>query len=116
VQADRPAAARRLATTLNAIVILKGSGTVIAKPDGAIAINPTGNPGLASAGTGDLLAGVCGALLAQGLPPYEAALAAVWLHGKAADDLLAGGIGPIGMTASELPPAIRAALNRLIYG
>jgi hydroxyethylthiazole kinase-like uncharacterized protein yjeF len=116
VQGDRLSAARELARKCNAIAVLKGSGTVIARPDGFIAVNTTGNPGLASGGTGDVLAGVCGALLAQGMATWEAALAAVWLHGRAADDLAAQGIGPIGMTASELIPAIRAALNRLVQG
>ena len=94
-------------------MVLKGSGTVIAAPDGNSVINPTGNPALATAGTGDVLSGLCGAMLAQGCPPWPAALAAVWLHGAAADELVASGIGPIGMTAGELIPAIRAALNRL---
>ncbi|MES2739681.1 MAG: NAD(P)H-hydrate dehydratase [Pseudomonadota bacterium] len=113
VQADRPGCARRLAAQLNAVVILKGSGTVIAGADGAIAINRTGNPALATAGTGDVLGGLCGALLAQGWPLREAALGAVWLHGRAADVLVSQGHGPIGLTAHELMPAIRAELNRL---
>jgi len=113
VQADRTATARTLAARLQAVVVLKGSGTVIAAPDGHCVINPTGNPALATAGTGDVLSGVCAALLAQGCPPWPAALAAVWLHGAAADALVSSGIGPIGMTAGELVPAIRTALNRL---
>lgn len=114
VQADRLAAARMLAREFKATVVLKGSGSVIADPDGMATINPTGNPALASAGTGDVLAGVCGALLAQGWPPASAALAAVWLHGAAADRLVEQGVGPVGLTASELIPAIRAELNRAI--
>jgi hydroxyethylthiazole kinase-like uncharacterized protein yjeF len=114
VQADRPAAARELARRFNAIVILKGSGSVLAKADGEMAINPTGNPGLATAGSGDVLAGICGALLAQGLAPWEAALAAVWLHGRAADQLVEQGIGPVGLVAGELIPAARAVLNQVI--
>ncbi|HEY5800626.1 MAG TPA: NAD(P)H-hydrate dehydratase, partial [Burkholderiaceae bacterium] len=86
----------------------------IARPDGEAAINPTGNAALATAGTGDVLAGLCGALLAQGWPVWEAALGAVWLHGAAADQLVASGAGPVGLTASELPPAIRLCLNRAI--
>jgi len=114
VQADRVAAARTLAARLQAVVILKGSGTVIAAPDGQCVINPTGNAALATAGTGDVLSGLCGSLLAQGWQPWPAALAAVWLHGAAADDLVAAGIGPIGLTAGELIPAIRTALNRMV--
>ncbi len=114
VQAERPAAARKLALQYRAVVVLKGSGSVIADPDGRIAINLTGNAALATAGTGDVLSGLCGALLAQGWPASEAAQGAVWLHGKAADDLVACGIGPIGLTAGELIPAIRLAINALV--
>ncbi|MBC7501526.1 MAG: NAD(P)H-hydrate dehydratase [Herminiimonas sp.] len=114
VQADRPAAARELARRFNAIAILKGSGTVIADPAGRIVINPTGNPALATAGTGDVLAGICGALLAQGWPQWRAALGAVWMHGKAADDLVSAGIGPIGLTASELVPVVRTIFNSMV--
>lgn len=114
VQGDRLEAAREIAARFDAYVVLKGSGTVIAMPDGEAAINPTGNPGLASAGTGDVLAGLCGSLLAQGWPARDAALAAVWMHGEAADRLVAQGVGPIGLTAGELPAAIRAVLNRMV--
>jgi ADP-dependent NAD(P)H-hydrate dehydratase / NAD(P)H-hydrate epimerase len=115
VQADRIEAARELAGRFAATVVLKGSGTVIAGGEAnALAINTTGNPALATAGTGDVLSGVCGALLAQGWSAYTAALCAVWVHGAAADELVASGVGPIGMTAGELPVAIRTILNRLV--
>ncbi|NGZ84881.1 NAD(P)H-hydrate dehydratase [Duganella aceris] len=114
VQADRVGAARSLAARFQACVVLKGSGTVIAAPNGDAVVNTTGNPALATAGTGDVLAGLCGSLLAQGWPQWEAALAAVWLHGMAADVLVTDGAGPIGLTASELIPAIRVALNRMV--
>ena len=114
VQADRMAAARELARRFSAIVVLKGSGTLIARPDGAIAINPTGNAALATAGTGDVLCGICTAFLAQGWPAWEAAIAAVWLHGAAADELVDNCIGPAGLMANELIPEVRAILNRLI--
>ncbi len=114
VQADRIGAARRLAERFRAVVVLKGSGTVIAQPDGAVVVNGTGNPALATAGTGDVLSGLCGSLLAQGWPAWEAALAAVWLHGMAADVLVTEGNGPIGLAAGELIPAIRVALNRMV--
>jgi len=114
VQADRLAAAREMALRLNATVILKGSGSVIARPDGDLVINPTGNAGLATPGSGDVLAGICGALLAQGWPGWEAALGGAWMHGAAADQLVSEGIGPIGMTAGELPHAVRRVINRLV--
>jgi hydroxyethylthiazole kinase-like uncharacterized protein yjeF len=117
IQADRLTAARELAHRYNSAVILKGSGTVIAQrngSDGKITINTTGNPALATAGTGDVLAGICGALLAQGWSEHNAALAGPWLHGHAADVLVEQGIGPVGLTASELIPVVRASLNRLI--
>jgi hydroxyethylthiazole kinase-like uncharacterized protein yjeF len=113
VQADRLGAARTLARDLKAIVILKGSGSIVAQPHGNLTINPTGNPALATAGSGDVLAGICGALLTQGWPAWEAALAATWMHGKAADLLVQQGVGPIGVTASELIAPVRGLLNRL---
>ena len=85
VQAHRLAAAQQLARQFQCVVVLKGSGTVIACPQGTPIINPTGNARLATAGTGDVLAGMIGAYLAQGMPPEQAAAAAVFAHGQAAD-------------------------------
>jgi hydroxyethylthiazole kinase-like uncharacterized protein yjeF len=116
IQADRLENARELAMRLNAVVVLKGAGSVIARPDGFVAVNTTGNPGLATGGSGDVLAGFAGALLAQGWPAWEAALGAVWMHGAAADRLVAEGMGPIGLTAGELPRAMRTILNELVAG
>ncbi|KND59753.1 NAD(P)HX epimerase / NAD(P)HX dehydratase [Candidatus Burkholderia verschuerenii] len=115
VQADRLQAARQLAARYGAIAVLKGSGTIVAAPDGRVAINPTGNAGLATGGTGDVLGGLIGALLAQNLPAYEAALAGVWLHGLAAQSLSDDGIGPAGLTAGELAPRVRSLINRRFY-
>ncbi|MGF6777485.1 NAD(P)H-hydrate dehydratase [Paraburkholderia sp. GAS334] len=115
VQADRLAAARSLAARYASVVVLKGTGTIIAAPDGRVAINPTGNAALATGGTGDVLGGIIGAFLAQRLPHYEAALAGVYLHGRAADTLTAQGNGPAGLTAGELAPMVRTLLNRLFY-
>lgn len=115
VQQDRLGAARSLAARFGAVVVLKGAGTVIASPDGRIAVSPTGNAALAAGGTGDVLGGIVGALLAQGLPSYEAALAGVYLHGAAADSLTAAGAGPAGLTAGELAPIVRVLVNRLVY-
>lgn len=114
VQSDRLRAAKTLAQQYRCTVILKGSGSLIAQPDAPPVINTTGNPSLATAGSGDVLAGLCGALLAQGVAVGKAALAAVWLHGHAADQRVAGGTGPVGATASELIPFIRTALNQAV--
>lgn len=111
VQANRVATALELARRFNAEVVLKGAGSVCASPDGQWSINATGNPGLASGGTGDVLAGMIGALLCQGLDAPRALRYAVCLHGAAADSLVARGIGPAGLTASELILESRALLN-----
>ena len=85
VQANRPGVAARYAARHRCVLVLKGSGTVIAAPDGRLLHNGTGNPGLARGGSGDILAGMIAALLAQGLAPADAAACGVWLHGAAAD-------------------------------
>ena len=112
VQQDRIKAARQIASDTNGVVILKGAGSIIAAPDGRWAINPSGNPGLASGGTGDVLSGALGGLLGQQQDVFQTALAGCYLHGQAADDLVRAGHGPVGLTASELIPAIRETLNR----
>jgi hydroxyethylthiazole kinase-like uncharacterized protein yjeF len=112
VQADRPAAARALAARYQAWIVLKGAGTLVCDPSGLCRINTTGNPGLASAGTGDVLAGMLGSLIAQGMALDQAVPGAVWLHGAAADALAARGIGPIGMTAGEVADAARLLRNK----
>jgi ADP-dependent NAD(P)H-hydrate dehydratase / NAD(P)H-hydrate epimerase len=101
VQEDRLAAARALAQRFGAVVVLKGSGSVVAAPDGSARINPTGNARLAIAGTGDVLAGMIAARLAGGENPMTAASAAVFLHGLAADRWPAGEA----LTASALAAA-----------
>jgi NAD(P)H-hydrate repair Nnr-like enzyme with NAD(P)H-hydrate dehydratase domain len=116
VQSDRVHSALALAREYQACVILKGSGSIIATASGKLIINNTGKPSLASPGTGDVLAGLCGALLAQGMPTWEAALAAVYCHGAAADVLLSQGSGPAGLIASELMPMIRTLINRYTSG
>lgn len=111
VQSDRVAAAQRLARECNAGVVLKGCGSICAWPDGHWAINTSGNPGMASAGMGDALTGFIVALLAQGVDERHALTAAVYLHGAAADRLIENGVGPIGLTASEVIDAARILLN-----
>jgi hydroxyethylthiazole kinase-like uncharacterized protein yjeF len=120
IEARRLEHARRAATKLGACVLLKGSTTVVAPPDGLdpVLVNTTGTPWLATAGTGDVLAGLAGALLAQGLPPPQAAITAAYLHGLAARLAAAGGddgdglpgAAPIGAAdvVSALPLAFRA--------
>ena len=111
VQADRIGAAQEIARNFACPVALKGCGTVIASPEGAWWINTSGNPGLASAGMGDVLTGLCLALLGQNWPPLAALLAAVHLHGAAADALVADGCGPAGLTASEVILRARTLFN-----
>lgn len=108
IQADRPAAARALAARFDCAVLLKGAGTLIADRDGRLALCDRGHPAMASAGLGDVLAGVAGALLAQGLEPYEAACLSVWLHASAGERLGAAGRG---LAAADLIPVVRQLLE-----
>jgi len=112
VQRDRLGIARSFAAAHDCVLVLKGAGTVIAAPDGRAAVNSTGNPGMASGGMGDVLAGVIGALIGQGLSAFDAASVGVYLHGLAAD-MAAADLGTIGLLASDvieaLPRAIRAS-------
>jgi hydroxyethylthiazole kinase-like uncharacterized protein yjeF len=85
VQAERVAAARALAERTGVVAVLKGYRTLVAAPDGRLRVIGSGDASLATAGTGDVLAGVIGALLAQGLAPYDAAALGAWLHGRAGE-------------------------------
>ncbi len=111
VQADRLGAAQALSAMLEASVVVKGAGSVLAHPDGSWDINATGNPGLSSAGSGDVLTGFIAALLAQKIDARTALRIGVCLHGAAADACVAAGAGPLGLTAGELIPAARTLLN-----
>jgi len=101
VQEDRFGMARMAADKLGATVVLKGAGTLIAAPGLPMAVNMTGNPGMAAGGSGDVLAGLIAGLAAQGIAPFEAACAGVWLHGKAGD-LAAADKSQASMTSSDL--------------
>jgi NAD(P)H-hydrate epimerase len=112
VQADRLGAARELARAQQVVVILKGARTIVADPDGGAAISPTGNPGMASGGTGDVLAGMVGGLLAQGVAPFDAAALAVFAHG-AAGDAVAARQGEVGLLAGDLLAEVPPTFARL---
>ncbi|HVE81571.1 MAG TPA: NAD(P)H-hydrate dehydratase [Myxococcales bacterium] len=101
VQADRINAARALAQAHNAVVVLKGARSVIALENGSCFVNPTGNPGMATGGTGDVLAGVCGGLLSQGLSREDAAMIGAYVHGLAGDRV-SRRTGRMGLIASDL--------------
>lgn len=88
IQRDREAAAKEAARRTKAVVVLKGAGTVIAREGMPLFVNMTGNPGMATGGTGDVLAGLIGGLMAQGMPPFEAACAGAFLHGRAGDNAM----------------------------
>ncbi|MEE2761711.1 MAG: NAD(P)H-hydrate dehydratase [Pseudomonadota bacterium] len=96
-----------------AVVVLKGADTVIGAPDGRAVINANAPPGLATAGTGDVLAGMIGSLLAQGLEPMEAASAAGWLHGEAAQMFAALHGSSVGLIAEDLPDQLPSLLSGL---
>ena len=105
IQEDRGRSARALAQRLDVVLVLKGAGTVVAAPDGRSWIDSHATSALATGGTGDVLAGLIGAMLAQGLEPYQAARAAVFLHGEAGTRL-AFLRGRAGILASEVAGAL----------
>lgn len=112
VLADRPGAAMGLAEATGSVVVLKGAGTVMAEPQGRMAVNPTGGPALGTGGTGDVLAGVIGGLVAQGLAPFEAAACGAYLHGAAGDRWVAAH-GDAGLLASEVADALPGVLDEI---
>lgn len=112
VQQNRIEAACSLAERWNGVVVLKGARTLIADPSGRLAINPTGNPGMAAGGMGDVLTGIIGGFLAQGLSCFEAACLGAFVHG-AAGDAAAREIGPVGFLATELMSRVPKTLERM---
>ncbi|TAJ30280.1 MAG: NAD(P)H-hydrate dehydratase, partial [Nitrospirae bacterium] len=113
INEDRIGAATRFAKRRGVMLVLKGARTVVAHPDGRVTICPTGNPGMATAGTGDALTGIIVGLLAQKLPPWDAACVGTYLHGLAGD-LAAASLGPVGMTAGDLIERIPFAISQTV--
>jgi NAD(P)H-hydrate epimerase len=114
VEAERLRVAGSASARTGAVIVLKGPHSLIAAPGGESWVNLTGNPGLATAGTGDVLAGALAGLLAQGLPPAEAARLAVHAHGLAGDELSTG--SELGLAASDLAERLPAALAKIAQG
>jgi len=113
VQQDRIGSALNLAKNLHASCVLKGVNSICAHHNGVWFMNGSGNPGLASAGTGDVLSGIIAGLIAQGLNAFSAVQLGVYVHGAAADALVAQGLGPVGLTASEVAKQARNIINQL---
>jgi ADP-dependent NAD(P)H-hydrate dehydratase / NAD(P)H-hydrate epimerase len=113
VQRDRLGAARRLAQRSGAVVVLKGARTVISHPDGTAFVNPAADAALGTAGSGDVLTGVVGGLLAQGLPALDAALVGVHAHGLAAGEARRQ-LGSRNLMAGDLPEAVARVLEQLL--
>jgi ADP-dependent NAD(P)H-hydrate dehydratase / NAD(P)H-hydrate epimerase len=111
IEEDRVTSALAVARRFNAVVVLKGAGTIIAHADGRYFINTSGNPGMASGGMGDALSGMIAAFLAQGMDALDAARLAVYLHGAGADACMSHGMAPHGLTASEVIFEARMLLN-----
>jgi len=115
IQQNRVRVARQFAREKGLVLVLKGARSIVASPEGDVFINPTGNPGMASGGMGDVLTGIVGGFLAQGLPPLEAAKLGVYLHGLVGD-FVAHKTGERGIIAMDLIPEIPRVLRALSQG
>lgn len=113
IQADRIGVARQFAGEWQVCVVLKGARTIIAAPDGQIYINQTGNPGMATGGTGDILAGMIGGFIAQGVEVFQAGIIGAYFHGLAGD-LAAEKLGSRGIIASDLLNEIPMAIKKVL--
>ena len=114
IEADRFAVATTYAQQWHHVVVLKGAPTIVASPNGALSVSPTGNALLATAGTGDVLSGIVAAFLAGGAEPYDAARAAVYVHGMAAD-LATARFGDRGMVAGDLLALLPEVIRTLLH-
>jgi len=112
VAKDRLGLARKLAAQTSAVIVLKGARTLVAEPDGTAFVNPAADAALGTAGSGDVLTGMIGALLAQGLQPTQAACAGVFVHGMAAT-AAASTLGSANIIAADLPDAVARACEAL---
>jgi len=112
VEQNRLKVAKQIAAEYNAVAVLKGRHTVIANPQGDARVNPTGNRGLATGGTGDVLSGILGGLLAQGLSAFDAASTGVYLHGWAGEKA-SRRFGPDGLLATDLLPILPRLLRQV---
>jgi NAD(P)H-hydrate epimerase len=109
VEGDRPGAARRLAALSGGTAVLKGAGSLIAHRDGRLLVNESGNPGMATGGSGDVLTGIIASFAGQGLDPFGAAAAGVYVHGRAGD-ISAERRGEYGLMASDIAECAALAI------
>jgi NAD(P)H-hydrate epimerase len=115
VQKERPGVAREAAARWQQIVVLKGAATIVVSPDGLTFVSPFSNPALATAGTGDVLSGAISGLIAQGMKPFDAACAGVYLHALAGE-MLREEYGVAGGLAGDLPVLLARAQKRVRDG
>ena len=112
VKNNRLIVAKKFSRDYNAVVVLKGAGTVVAEPGGKCCINTTGNPGMATAGSGDVLAGIIAGFLSQGLKMFDASVMGVYVHGLAGD-LAAKDKGEVGLIAGDILENIPYAIKSI---